>query len=43
VYASAPSTLLKVSAWIVAAVFVSCAIPLHRAVRTNPLTALRHD
>jgi predicted permease len=43
VYASAPSTLLKVSAWIVTAVLVSCAIPLHRAVRTNPLTALRHD
>ncbi|HET9706009.1 MAG TPA: ADOP family duplicated permease [Vicinamibacterales bacterium] len=43
VYASAPSTLLRVSAWIVAAVLVSCAVPLRRAVRTNPLTALRHD
>ena len=43
VYASAPSTLLKVGAWIASAVIVACVIPLRRAVTTNPLTALRHD
>jgi hypothetical protein len=42
-YASAPATLLKVGAWIVVAVIVACAIPLRRAIATNPLTALRQD
>ena len=43
VYTSAPPTLLKVGGFLALFVIVSCAIPLRRAVATNPLTALRHD
>lgn len=43
VYTSAPPTLLKVAGCLMLFVIVSCAVPLRRAVRTNPLTALRHD
>jgi len=43
IYASAPPTLLKIAGFIVVLVVVSCLIPLRRAVRLNPVTALRHD
>jgi putative ABC transport system permease protein len=43
VYTSAPPTLLKVAAFLTLFVLVSCAIPLWRAARTNPMSALRHD
>ncbi|MGE0864885.1 MAG: ADOP family duplicated permease [Vicinamibacterales bacterium] len=43
IYASAPPTLLKIAGFIVVLVVVSCLIPLRRAVRMNPVTALRHD
>ena len=43
VYTSAPPTLLKVAGCLMLFVLVSCAVPLRRAVQTNPLTALRHD
>ena len=43
VYASAPPTLLKVAGLLTLFVIVSCAIPIRRATRMNPTTALRHD
>ena len=43
VYTSAPPTLLKVAGCLMLFVLVSCAVPVRRAVQTNPLTALRHD
>jgi ABC-type antimicrobial peptide transport system permease subunit len=43
VYASAPSTLVKVGAFLALIVIVSCVIPLRRAARMNPTAALRHD
>jgi putative ABC transport system permease protein len=43
VYTSAPPTLLKVAAVIVLFVIVSCAIPVWRATKTNPMSALRHE
>jgi putative ABC transport system permease protein len=43
VYASAPPTLLKIAGFILVLVLVSCFIPLRRATRMNPVSALRHD
>jgi predicted permease len=43
VYASAPPTLLKVACCLALFVLVSCAIPIRRATRMNPTTALRHE
>ena len=43
VYTSAPPTLLKVAGFLALFVVVSCAIPLRRAARMNPTSALRHD
>ncbi len=43
VYASAPPTLLKIAGFIVVLVVVSCSIPLRRATRMSPITALRQD
>ena len=43
VYASAPPTLLKIAALIVAVVLVSCFIPVRRAIGTSPIAALRQD
>jgi predicted permease len=43
VYTSAPPTLLKIAAFITMFVIVSCAIPIRRATRMNPTSALRHD
>lgn len=43
VYASAPPTLLKIAGFILVLVMVSCFIPLRRATRMSPVTALRHD
>lgn len=43
VYTSAPPTLLKVAGFLTLFVVVSCAIPLRRAARMNPTSALRHD
>ena len=43
VYTSAPPTLLKVAGFLTLFVIVSCAIPIRRATRMNPTTALRHD
>jgi putative ABC transport system permease protein len=43
VYASAPSTLAKSAAWIAVCVLMACLLPLRRATRMNPVTALRHD
>jgi putative ABC transport system permease protein len=42
-YASAPTTLLTIGALLLGTVTVSCFIPLWRATRMNPVTALRHD
>jgi putative ABC transport system permease protein len=42
-YASAPETVLTIAALLAAIVAVSCFMPLRRAVRMNPVTALRHD
>jgi putative ABC transport system permease protein len=42
-YASAPEALLTIAGLLIAVVAVSCLIPLRRAVRMNPVTALRHD
>jgi ABC-type antimicrobial peptide transport system permease subunit len=42
-YASAPETVLTIAALLAAIVAVSCFIPMRRAVRMNPITALRHD
>jgi putative ABC transport system permease protein len=43
VYTSAPPTLLKIAGCLMLLVLVSCAIPLRRAVATNPMSALRHE
>jgi putative ABC transport system permease protein len=43
VSAAAPGTLLKIAGCIVVFVLLSCFIPLRRAVRMNPITALRRD
>lgn len=43
VYASAPPTLLKIAGFIVILVIVSCFIPLRRATRMSPVTALRQE
>jgi predicted permease len=43
VYASAPPTLLRIAGFIVALVIASCFIPLRRATRMSPVSALRHD
>lgn len=43
VYTSAPPTLLKIAGFIVVLVTVSCSIPLRRATRLDPITALRHE
>ena len=43
VYASAPPTLLRIAGFIVALVVASCFIPLRRATRMSPVSALRHD
>jgi predicted permease len=43
VYASAPQMLLKVAALLSGIVLVSCAVPIWHAMRTNPVTALRHE
>ncbi|HJU41945.1 MAG TPA: ADOP family duplicated permease [Vicinamibacterales bacterium] len=43
VYTSAPPTLLKVGGLLALFVLISCAIPILRAIRTNPMAALRHD
>ena len=43
VYTSAPPTLLKVAGFLILIVVVSCAIPIRRATRLNPTTALRHQ
>ena len=42
-YASAPETVVTITGLLIAMVAVSCFIPLRRAVRMNPVTALRHD
>jgi putative ABC transport system permease protein len=42
-YASAPETVMTIAALLAAIVAVACFIPLRRAVRMNPVTALRHD
>ena len=43
VYASAPPTLLKIAGLIVVLVVASCFMPLRRAIRMDPGSALRHD
>jgi putative ABC transport system permease protein len=43
VYTSAPPTLLKVAGLLTLFVIVSCAIPVRRATKTHPATALRRD
>jgi predicted permease len=43
VYTSGPPTLLKIAGFIVVLVTVSCSIPLRRATRLDPITALRHE
>jgi putative ABC transport system permease protein len=43
VYAGAPATLAKSAAWIAVCVLFACLLPLRRATRMNPVTALRHD
>ena len=42
-YASAPETVLTIAVLLTAIITVSCFIPIRRAVRMNPVTALRHD
>ncbi len=42
-YASAPETVLTIAVLLTAIIAVSCFIPIRRAVRMNPVTALRHD
>jgi putative ABC transport system permease protein len=42
-YASAPETVMTIGGLLIAIVAVSCLIPLRRAVRMNPVTALRHE
>jgi putative ABC transport system permease protein len=42
-YASAPATVITVASLLLAIVIVSCFIPVRRAIRMNPVTALRHD
>ena len=42
-YASAPQTVLTIAGLLIAVVAISCVIPLRRAVRMSPVTALRHD
>lgn len=43
VYASAAPTLLKIAGFIVVLVVVSCVIPLRRATRMSPVSALRRE
>ena len=43
VYASAPPTLLRIAGFIVALVIASCFIPLRRATRMSPVSALRDE
>jgi len=40
---SDPATLASVSALLAAIAFVACAIPARRAVRVDPVTALREE
>lgn len=42
IYASAPATLLMIAGFLLVFVVAACAIPLRRAIATNPNTALRH-
>ena len=42
-YTSAPPTLLRIAGFLTLVVLVSCAIPLRRAMATNPSAALRQD
>lgn len=42
-YASAPTTLGTIAGLLILIVLVSCFMPLRRAIRMNPVTALRHD
>lgn len=42
-YASAPQTVLTIAWLLIALVAIACLIPLRRAVRMNPVSALRHD
>ena len=42
-YASAPETVMTIAGLLIAIVTVSCLIPLRRAVRMSPVTALRHE
>jgi ABC-type antimicrobial peptide transport system permease subunit len=42
-YLAAPPALLKVAVLMAALVAVSCVIPIWRATRMNPVTALRHE
>lgn len=42
-YAAAPETIVSIATLLVAIVIVSCSIPVRRALRMNPVAALRHD
>ena len=42
-YAAAPKTLATIAACITVVVLVSCFVPLRKATRMNPVTALRHE
>ena len=42
-YAAAATTLITIAALLIAIVAIACVMPLRRALRMNPVTALRHD
>lgn len=42
-YAAAPKTLATIAACITVVVLVSCFVPLRKATRLDPVTALRHE